>query len=484
MYRWAAAGGLGFVPARIAVTGACSGGNLAAALTILVQALADVAAGAALAASAGLVWAWERERLAMAAAVRVTKARLRREVAGYVKIEVLKSNILLLIRALYLSVISLWHIIFCIFGSVQLHCLTHTLFVLFSAFTVCFRLQCELYSLLQLETETATGAVDTETGMARLQLLQSQLRAAESELTTITATGALPQLPNNINIANAKSHLGLDSGSASGTATAVATSAIAPLVMPLVPVPPPLPCRLLLAYPVLDMTETPSPSRSLYMGDPIVPLNIILQCRAAYQSPPAPTPPQPPTAALALANAAGGSGGAAAGGGSGKRAQQGSNASASASGTAPTSGAATASSSSGGSGSKTANAGGPSQQQQPSPDAVSALFWATITSSAAALRARAAIPATAALRRCCPLISPALATDAVLGRLPPTALMVGSLDPFVDDTVMWAHRLARVETPVVFKLFDDLPHGFFHFTFLIDDAGKGVDAFAKWMGNA
>ncbi len=40
-----------------------------------------------------------------------------------------------------------------------------------------------------------------------------------------------------------------------------------------------------------------------------------------------------------------------------------------------------------------------------------------------------------------PCLSPVLAPDAILCQLPPTSIVAGGFDPFLDDAIDFAHRL-------------------------------------------
>ncbi|XP_003740965.1 hormone-sensitive lipase [Galendromus occidentalis] len=62
-----------------------------------------------------------------------------------------------------------------------------------------------------------------------------------------------------------------------------------------------------------------------------------------------------------------------------------------------------------------------------------------------------------------PFISPLLADDQLLSRLPPTYLLGLHLDPSLDDMVSFAKRLGRLGRFVEFVVLDRLPHGFLNF---------------------
>ncbi|KAH9259241.1 hypothetical protein BASA81_002284 [Batrachochytrium salamandrivorans] len=59
--------------------------------------------------------------------------------------------------------------------------------------------------------------------------------------------------------------------------------------------------------------------------------------------------------------------------------------------------------------------------------------------------------------------SPALAEDEVLCKMPPTRIVVGDCDPLMDQSIRFAHHLARLGVDVDCKLFEGMPHGFCSF---------------------
>jgi len=135
-----------------------------------------------------------------------------------------------------------------------------------------------------------------------------------------------------------------------------------------------IPDAVILACPILNLRLTPTPSRSLYMMDAVLPMNLLLQCRSLY-----------------LAN--------------------------------PT-------------------------------DAD------TDTD---------------------PCLSPIVATDVLLQQWPSTSIVVGGFDPFVDDSVDFAHRLAYNGRMVRLKIYDSLPHSFWDFAPILPEAQQAVDLAAKWI---
>ncbi|XP_053409256.1 hormone-sensitive lipase-like [Mercenaria mercenaria] len=61
-------------------------------------------------------------------------------------------------------------------------------------------------------------------------------------------------------------------------------------------------------------------------------------------------------------------------------------------------------------------------------------------------------------------MSPLLAPDEALRRLPPVHLTACHFDPLLDDSVMFAKKLSKLGRSVSLKVFDNLPHGFLSFS--------------------
>ena len=80
-----------------------------------------------------------------------------------------------------------------------------------------------------------------------------------------------------------------------------------------------------------------------------------------------------------------------------------------------------------------------------------------------------------------PCLSPIVASDWLLKQWPVTSLMVGGYDPFVDDSVDFAHRLAANGVPVRLRLYDQLPHSFWDFAPLLPQAQDAVNLAASWI---
>eukprot|EP00929_Paragymnodinium_shiwhaense_P087535 TRINITY_DN47695_c0_g2_i1.p1 TRINITY_DN47695_c0_g2~~TRINITY_DN47695_c0_g2_i1.p1 ORF type:complete len:672 (-),score=99.65 TRINITY_DN47695_c0_g2_i1:187-2202(-) len=79
-----------------------------------------------------------------------------------------------------------------------------------------------------------------------------------------------------------------------------------------------------------------------------------------------------------------------------------------------------------------------------------------------------------------PLISPGIAPNDLLKRLPPVRLQVGGLDPILDETIDFAMRLRRCEVPLELKVFRTLPHGFWALDDVMRDADVAVRQAVAW----
>ncbi len=79
-----------------------------------------------------------------------------------------------------------------------------------------------------------------------------------------------------------------------------------------------------------------------------------------------------------------------------------------------------------------------------------------------------------------PYISPSFATDDVLRHFPPTFVVVGGLDPLLDDSIDFVTRLRRLGVPGSMKVYRSLPHGFFSFDFL-PMADQAINDVKMWV---
>ena len=81
------------------------------------------------------------------------------------------------------------------------------------------------------------------------------------------------------------------------------------------------------------------------------------------------------------------------------------------------------------------------------------------------------------MRRHCalPLVNPGLAPDELLEGLPSTHIVVGGLDPLLDDAIDFSTRLRRLGKSVSLSVYRNLPHGFINFDF-VPEARVAVQA--------
>jgi acetyl esterase len=75
-----------------------------------------------------------------------------------------------------------------------------------------------------------------------------------------------------------------------------------------------------------------------------------------------------------------------------------------------------------------------------------------------------------------PLMSPGLTED--LSGLAPALIITAELDPLRDDGEAYARRLQEAGVPVTLSRYDGMPHGFFSFGPVVDDAVKVVSEVA------
>jgi hormone-sensitive lipase len=73
-----------------------------------------------------------------------------------------------------------------------------------------------------------------------------------------------------------------------------------------------------------------------------------------------------------------------------------------------------------------------------------------------------------------PYIAPYLASDEVLAKMPPVSMITCSLDPCLDDMVMFGKRLKFLKHPVTLDVLEGgLPHGFLNFCRISKEARNG-----------
>lgn len=76
--------------------------------------------------------------------------------------------------------------------------------------------------------------------------------------------------------------------------------------------------------------------------------------------------------------------------------------------------------------------------------------------------------------------APARATD--LTGLPPTYVMVGTLDGFVDEDIDYANRLMRAGVPTELHVYPGATHGFDGMARVVPIARRAVDDIHRWLG--
>eukprot|EP00178_Gracilaria_changii_P003818 TRINITY_DN157_c0_g1_i1.p1 TRINITY_DN157_c0_g1~~TRINITY_DN157_c0_g1_i1.p1 ORF type:complete len:754 (+),score=105.68 TRINITY_DN157_c0_g1_i1:5435-7696(+) len=83
------------------------------------------------------------------------------------------------------------------------------------------------------------------------------------------------------------------------------------------------------------------------------------------------------------------------------------------------------------------------------------------------------------------LLSPTLASDEQLRCLPPITLLCGSLDPLLDDSALFAHRLRDAgRTEDCLEVFESMPHGFINMIQVSVTARRALHFMAKRMSEA
>ncbi|RQM11093.1 hypothetical protein DD237_008409 [Peronospora effusa] len=82
-----------------------------------------------------------------------------------------------------------------------------------------------------------------------------------------------------------------------------------------------------------------------------------------------------------------------------------------------------------------------------------------------------------------PCVSPGLAEDSLLEKLPPTSLVVGDLDPLLDDSVDFYTRLSFLKVPSSLKIYSGLSHGFLIYGNMVSEAQKEIDETCERVQN-
>jgi acetyl esterase/lipase len=71
--------------------------------------------------------------------------------------------------------------------------------------------------------------------------------------------------------------------------------------------------------------------------------------------------------------------------------------------------------------------------------------------------------------------------DTLLSQFPETSILVGSIDPFIDDSVEFAHRLSSLGVTCRFKISKGLPHGFLCFGTMLPRIQSELHQMAHWI---
>ena len=80
-----------------------------------------------------------------------------------------------------------------------------------------------------------------------------------------------------------------------------------------------------------------------------------------------------------------------------------------------------------------------------------------------------------------PCLSPLVASPELLKSFPPCSIMVGEMDPFLDDAVSFVHALNRSGRPCRLKVYEKLPHSFLNFALLLPQAREAAVLAGQWM---
>lgn len=82
------------------------------------------------------------------------------------------------------------------------------------------------------------------------------------------------------------------------------------------------------------------------------------------------------------------------------------------------------------------------------------------------------------------ILYPLAAPNTLITGFPSTSILVGSIDPFLDDSVDFSHLLSECGIDCKLKVFRNLPHGFLGFRTLIPRAQDGVTLASQWIKQA
>ena len=80
-----------------------------------------------------------------------------------------------------------------------------------------------------------------------------------------------------------------------------------------------------------------------------------------------------------------------------------------------------------------------------------------------------------------PLISPAIVPDEILRRFPQTFIMVGDVDPLLDDSTYFFYRLREAGVPATLQIYRRLPHGYLNLPSQLPNAPLAISDAAKFF---
>eukprot|EP00741_Cyanophora_paradoxa_P019572 tig00021128_g18894.t1 len=80
-----------------------------------------------------------------------------------------------------------------------------------------------------------------------------------------------------------------------------------------------------------------------------------------------------------------------------------------------------------------------------------------------------------------PFLSPAVAPDELLAKLPPVYVTAGTLDPLLDDAVYFVRRLRALSRKVRFKIWYGFPHGFLNMGLAVPATRAAIKQCSYWL---
>merc|ERR1719499_753813 len=83
-----------------------------------------------------------------------------------------------------------------------------------------------------------------------------------------------------------------------------------------------------------------------------------------------------------------------------------------------------------------------------------------------------------------PFITPLLVRNEILSKFPPTSFVVGGYDPFLDDSVEFAHKLNECNVETRMRIFSAMPHSILSFFPISLESRNAVQLISSWIGVA